>query len=102
MKWDDRALDAASDWLTEGQRIQTRNFLRTGNAVIATAYVVDHRLLDPLDEPQALIDCTHIDRYGLILADIRTIEAIPCNGKQGIFYLPKKSVTSSPEQSEEV
>lgn len=95
LKWDDTALDLAGEYLTEAQRIGTRNFLRLGGGIICTAYVEDHRELDPLDNHRALIDCTHITRYGLILSDIRELETIiPCKGKQGIFYVPELPVAS--------
>jgi hypothetical protein len=89
LKWDDDALDLAGEFLSEAQRIQSRNFLRLGGGIICTAFVEDHRELDPLDNERALIDCTHVTRYGLILSDIRMLETIvPCKGKQGIFYVP--------------
>ena len=88
MRWDDAAIDAARAYLTEYQIVQTNNFLRTGNAIICTALVTGFRELYPLDNQQALIDCTHVTRYGLILSDIQRIELIPCKGKQGIWYVP--------------
>lgn len=86
LKWDNAALELASEFLTEAQRSTSKNFLRVGGAIICTAFVDWHRELDPLDNKNALIDCTHITRYGLGLSDVQGIEAIPCRGKQGIWY----------------
>ena len=86
LKWDDSALELAGPFLTELQVAKTKTFLRVGGAICWTAFVRDSRELDPLNSIDALIDCTHVTRYGLFLSDVRTIEMIPCKGKQGIWY----------------
>jgi hypothetical protein len=97
LKWDDGAIELATPWLSDKRAAMTRDFLKLGGAIICTAYAVNHRELDSLDNHQALIDCTHVTRYGLILRDIQSIEAIPCKGKQGIWYHEIPEVTSVPE-----
>jgi hypothetical protein len=86
LRWDKEALFAASDYLTRKQYKQSENFMRVGGAIICTARVAEHRLLTREDEYGALIECK-TKRYGLFLEDVQTIEAIPCAGKQGIWYL---------------
>lgn len=86
LKWDEGAIQAARPWLTEAQIYQTQKMLRVGGAICWTAFVSEHRELNPIDNPSALIDCTHITRYGLFLRDLNAIELIPCRGKQGIWY----------------
>jgi hypothetical protein len=87
LRWDDAALDLAGEFLTPAERSATTEFLRVGGAVICEAFVREHRELNTLDNRDALIDCMHITRYGLILKDVRIIEAIPQKGKQGIWYM---------------
>lgn len=91
LKWDDSAIEVAGEYLGSVRRGMTAGFLRIGGAVICTAFVREHRKLGPLDNTRALIDCTHITRYGLILEDIQIIEAVPAKGKQGIWYLPERT-----------
>ena len=86
VKWDEDAIWVARPWLTDAQVRQTQNMLRIGGAICWTAFVLSFRELDPLDNAQALIDCTHVTRYGLFLRDVKQIELIPCRGKQGIWY----------------
>ena len=100
LKWDDTALDAARDFLSPDQVTATGQFLRVGGAIICTAEVQECRELDPLDNARALIDCTHVTRYGLILRNIQTIEAIPCRGKQGIWYIPNPNLPTSQDERE--
>ena len=87
LKWDNMAIDAAAKYLTPEQIIHTKNMLRMGGAVICTALVESFRKLTAEDSPLALIDCGSTERYGLILKDVETVEAIPCKGRQGIFYV---------------
>lgn len=86
LKWDESAIESARPWLTNEQIFETNRMLRVGGAICWTAFVTAHRELNPLDNAKALIDCTHITRYGLFLADVKAIEIIPCRGKQGIWY----------------
>jgi hypothetical protein len=86
LKWDEGAIEAARPWLNYEQIRMTQNMLRVGGAICWTAFVTAHRELDPLDNALALIDCTHVTRYGLFLRDVQAIEIIPCRGKQGIWY----------------
>jgi hypothetical protein len=84
--WDRDALMLASDYLSREQQDITKTFMKLGGVIIATAKVKEHRLLNKDDSEFALIDCCHTKRFGLILEDIKTIEAIPAKGKQGIWY----------------
>ena len=54
-------------------------------AILCTANVAAHRLLDEDDSLEALIRCLDTGIYGLDLADVREIPPIACSGKQGIW-----------------
>jgi len=86
VKWDDSAIEAARPYLQEWQILQTERFLRIGGAIICTAMVKEFRPLTEYDEDDALIECRSVQRYGLRLDDVQIIEAIPCKGKQGVWY----------------
>ena len=86
-KWDGDAPELARKYLTEAQLLQTEGFLHIGGAIICTALVTEFRKLTSEDSAAALIDCGSVERYGLILEDVQIIEAIPCKGRQGIFYV---------------
>lgn len=86
LKWDDTALETAAPFLSWTQLYETEKMLKIGGAICWTVYVTEYRELDPLDNARALIDCTHVTRYGLFLKDVEAIEVIPCKGKQGIWY----------------
>ena len=88
LKWDDGAIDAAREYLDAHQINLSCRFLKVGGAICWTAFVREHRELNSLDNKDALIDCTHVTRYGLFLEDVETVEAIPCKGKRGIWYWP--------------
>lgn len=85
-KWDASALNAASDFLSYGRWIASRDFLKIGGAIICTAFVKKAGWLTVKDSPYALIDCEHTKRFGLFLCEVNPIPIIPCNGKQGIWY----------------
>jgi len=87
VKWDKTAIEQARPYLTPEQIAKTEDFLRIGGAVICTALVKEFRKLTADDSQAALIDCGGVERYGLILEDVQSIEAIPCKGRQGIFYV---------------
>lgn len=87
VKWDKDALDLAARYLAGWQIAQTDKFLRIGGGIICTAHVQDFRPLNDYDEDEALIECSSVQRYGLILEDVEQIPVIPCRGKQGIWYL---------------
>ena len=86
LRWDNGAINAARPYLTQVQVLRAEKSLRIGGAIICTAIVSDFRPLTEEDEQDALIECRSVQRYGLVLTDIRQIEAIPCKGKQGIWY----------------
>jgi hypothetical protein len=86
LKWDKDAIQLARRFLTAEQLFRTKEFLKIGGAIVATAFVKEHRLLNTKDSPFALIDCGHTTRWGLILENIKQIEAIPTKGRQGIWY----------------
>ena len=85
-KWDDKAFAAAKPYLTYDQYARSENFLRIGGAILGTVGTSAHRLLQSWDAKYALIECSSVQRYGLVLYDPQTIEAIPAKGKQGIWY----------------
>lgn len=87
LQWDNYALSLAAPYLNADQIMRTANFIEIGGAIIATAKVKEHRLLNEKDSPFALIDCKHTQRWGLILENVKVIEAIPAKGKQGIWYI---------------
>ena len=84
--WDESAIEAARPFLTEQQICNSYSFLKIGGAILGTVQGASHRLLMGNDSRHALIDCQNTQRYGLILLDPQTIEAIPAKGKQGIWY----------------
>ena len=86
VEWDDQAIKLARPYLSENQILASESFLKIGGAIICTAVVQTHRLLTAADSQAALIDCGSFRRYGLELVDVRSIEAIPILGKQGIWY----------------
>jgi hypothetical protein len=96
LRWDDGAIDAARPYLTEKQITQTLNFLRIGGAIIGTVYVPTVRELAAEDSARALIDCDAVKRHGLELMYRNPIEAIPCRGKQGIWYadVPQSAIVA--------
>jgi hypothetical protein len=84
LKWDKNAIGMALPYLDANQYQRSRNFLHIGGAIICTVFVSEFRQLTPEDAPKALIECD-TTRYGLILTDVKQIEAIPCRGYQGIW-----------------
>lgn len=84
-KWDSRAIELARPYLQDWQIAQTQQFLRIGGCVSWLATVIEGRRLDTSDERAALIECS-TERWGLILTDVKSIEAIPMKGHQGIWY----------------
>ena len=93
LMWDKEAIELASPYLTPAQIAQTEKFPRVGGSIICTATVSAHRVLLPSDAQRALIECTSIRRFGLIVSSVKPIEPIPAKGKQGIWYL-KRTVTN--------
>lgn len=88
-KWDESALDAARQWLTEEQIQATQTTIRqrpVGGHVLGTVLVVGFALLDERDEAQALIECRSVTRYGLELVNPKPL-AVPmkATGRQGLF-----------------
>lgn len=86
LKFDMTALYAALPYLSDTQLSASDQFLKIGGAIICTAFVKEFRELTAEDSQFALIDCGTTKRFGLVLDDIQTIEAIPARGKQGIWY----------------
>lgn len=108
IKWDKNAIEIARPYLTENQIDQSNEFLRVGGAIICTAMVLSAFWLRNVDflgcsvasfSEDALIDCTQTTRFGLYLDDIRVIKAIPCKGRQGIWY-HDVSIADYPEELE--
>lgn len=87
LTWDKTAIAAATPYLTPEQLATSNTFSRMGGAVICTAFVKEFRKLTEDDSRRSLINCGSVERYGLILEDVQIIEAIPCKGRQGIFYV---------------
>ncbi|MBU6232169.1 hypothetical protein KGP36_06000 [Patescibacteria group bacterium] len=87
LKWDNRALELAAPFLTYEQFGLSKDFLRVGGAIICKAFVRSAGKVGSMNSLSALIDCQSTTRYGLFLEDIEPLkEAIPCKGKQGIWY----------------
>ena len=86
LKWDDTAINAARQWLTDEQVRTTQRMLRIGGAICWTAEVFNFLPLGKMHEGRALIECQSVQRYGLFLTNVKAIEIIPCRGKQGIWY----------------
>ncbi len=93
-KWDPEWRSLAEQWLTPKQIEATEGFLRMGSFIGATAFVERHRKLLGQDGYSALIDCGSTQRWGLDLTHLETIEAIPCKGKQGIWYFDLPQVAA--------
>lgn len=87
LKWDKDAIKLAWNYLDPWQREETDGFSRNGGTIICTALVKEFRKLTSEDSELALIDCGVIDRYGLILTDVKPIQSVPCKGRQGIWYV---------------
>jgi len=87
VKWDEKAIEAASPYLLDWQIAKSKNFLKIGGAVIGRVAVTNFRPLTVEDSKCALIECESVQRYGLVLAYPHVVEAIPARGKQGIWYL---------------
>jgi hypothetical protein len=88
LKWDDTAIEQARPYLRDWQIEQT-NFMnrnKFGGAIIGTACCTTARELTDEDSFRALIDCGTVKRQGLVLAYPKIVKAIPCRGKQGIWY----------------
>ena len=85
--WDPLATHAAAPYLAPDRIKWSEQFLPTGGAIICTAFVKEFRALKPTDAEASLIECISRQRYGLILTDVETSEAVPAKGKQGIWYL---------------
>ena len=102
-KWDDLAIDAARPYLTESQLYRTSCFLRIGGAILGTARVewTSKSPLGPEFSAAALIEC-NTPRYGLGLGDPQIIEAIPCRGKQGIWYYRDVELAGSEQKEKQV
>lgn len=86
IKWDRDAIELSRPFMNLWQTDATEQFPRIGGSIIGTALVTEHRLLTAKDSSNTFIDCENVRRYGLILERLRTCEAIPCRGKQGIWY----------------
>jgi hypothetical protein len=87
-KWDFTALDQARRYLSDWKIKQTYHFQKIDlkGAIIGKVSVTTARPLTAEDSSRALIDCESVQRHGLVLAYPRIIEAIPCRGRQGIWY----------------
>lgn len=91
LKWDNTAIDAARQWLTEEQIRRTQTIIRerqVGGHVIGTVLVTAFSQLDERDEQQALIECRSVVRYGLELGNPKSFEKpIKVTGRQGLFRI---------------
>lgn len=67
--WDPAWLDKARVYLTEEQIAYTRTMKTVGGGgrILGTVLVDEHRILTSHDAPKALIECSRITRFGLIL-----------------------------------
>ena len=85
LRFEDLAMDLARQYLLEAQIVLANWIPPRGGALIGTVRVLEHRILTGEDSRSALIDCGNTTRYGLILADPKSIPGIPMKGKQGIW-----------------
>jgi hypothetical protein len=87
-KYDKTAFEQAKQYLTEEQFDITRriNHKEYSGFIIGTAIVERHYKAQACDSRIALIDCESVDRYGLLLADVKQCMIGPLKGKQGIWY----------------
>lgn len=85
LKWDDSALDLASEFLTKAQLDQTREFRHSHGAIICTAFVHAFATVMPMNAGSALIEC-ETERYGLFLHSVKPVDPpIQAKGSQGIW-----------------
>lgn len=89
IKWDKDWLLHAQEFLSDFQIRQTERFLNIGGALICTALVTEGRLLTSEDSSKALVECV-TQRQGLILSDVRGIEAVPMKGSRSIWNVPRR------------
>jgi hypothetical protein len=94
--WDPTALHTAAPWLTLEQKLNSGP-MRQGSKgfVLCTALVKEARWLKAADSPGALIDCSIVRRFGLVLEDVQSINDPPfIKGHQGPFTvsIPKKNL----------
>ncbi len=86
-KWDETWVEVAGRYLTEDQCRMTARMAKTGGGcILGTVFVRDASWLLPAAANEALIECSTIRRFGLILSDPKRFEIpIPAKGLQGIF-----------------
>jgi hypothetical protein len=105
MKWDEEALRLATPYLTEKQLDDTRWMAAygSGGSVLCTALVKEARWLKSADSQRALIDCSMVRRFGLVLEDVRRLEhRVFVKGHQGPFKvnLPGQRSAHDPKAAE--
>lgn len=88
-KWDNTAIPAATPWLTDDQIRLTETLIRqhpVGGHIIGTVTVMSFGELCEKDEPQALIECRSVTRYGLRLTNpTPLVPPLQTRGMQGLF-----------------
>lgn len=93
LKYDHDALQLALPYMTIGQKaycysILSKRYILVRGCVIMTARVVEHRALSPKDSMNAMIDCSEVERFGLILDQVTKLNyPIKVEGRQGIFFV---------------
>jgi len=85
LSWDKNALYAASNFLTDEQILESKEFKKTRGAIICVAHVSAFREMNEDDSYNALIECK-TKRFGLIFDQVKSIEEIKASGRQGIWY----------------
>lgn len=90
LKWDDRAIEVAKEFLSSDQIKQTLEMLKIGGVMVGTVFVQRHRELWNSDSQDSLIDCKYTKRWGLVFRHVKVIEDVPMKGKQGIWYFDRQ------------
>lgn len=87
-EWDESALEQARPYLDSWKYEETLRWKRkVESMVLCTVFARAHRRLVRDDAPEALIECESVERYGLILTEIRILDPfVAMKGAQGIRY----------------
>lgn len=103
-KWDNYALEAAEDYLSDWQLQYTREALEKCDyyhgCILCTVECIGFRKLNAADSPIALIDCERTERWGNILKNQAKVDPfIKARGFQGIWHydLPTSAPGASPK-----
>lgn len=85
-KHDPQALLLADPWWPMPTMLTAEGGVHVQTGLVCTAQVVEHRGLTAPDSRAALIDCGTVERWGLVLEDVRMQHDPSIRGAQGISY----------------